>query len=567
MTESEESPQPQGGGAVTRRTALVGATLAAAGLATMGSAVRAASPGRAARRAAAGATTRQASPGANPTVSPTFATTLTLTAAFGLLTPPLTVPAGVTGGSSDVAPLFNGANAGTWVGAAAFSEWFSQYPNVKVKVVPALWGGAEGGKAPLLTQLAGGTAPDIFPDYGDNPAPYVAENALADLTPFAKDWSGFQGLPSALQATATVNGKIYALPGGAFGGYCVAYRKDLFDAAHVPYPSPDWTLTDYMQLAVKLTDPKKKVWGTNILWQYTNWFFSLFAEAMGVPTPGYFFAVPNEEGTNYAYAPPEELARPLAFYQQLVKSGGALWGSSETFGQITNDLIGGRVAMAVKMTKQLNGLLANIGKPGFVQPDQIGVVPFPMGPEGLRVWELGSNFYSINAQVTGEKLALAWQLLRDMLGAPGTSFAYAAGALANQIPALPSPYPGVLVPEHVLRAYPAEWLDTLNSTDILRIPALPQAASYGIPPYPPGAQSGLDPYVQKALVNPNMSALSIAQEAVATLTATKLQGALPGLTKDKWHAYYRALGAFFQKYYPKYYAGTYTKYYKRYETW
>jgi ABC-type glycerol-3-phosphate transport system substrate-binding protein len=390
---------------------------------------------------------------------------------------------------------------------------------------------------------------------------------LADLTPFAADWSGFRSLPAALQGTATINGRIYALPGGAFGGYCVAYRKDLFDAAHVPYPTPDWTITDFIHTAAKLTDRSKGIWGTNLLWQYTNWFFSLWAEAMGVPTPSYFFAVPSEDGTNYGYPPAEELAKPLAFYQTLVKSGIALYGSSETFGQITNDLLAGKVAMAIKMTKQLNGLAANLGKPGFVQPSQIGVVPFPMGAEGIRVGELGSNFYSINASVTGEKLALAWELLRTMLGAPGSSFAYAGLGLAGQVPPLPSPYAGVEIPASVRAAFPAEWLDTLNSPYILRLPGIPQLATFGIPPYTPGAQSGLDPYVQQAMVNPNMSPLSIAQQAIATLTQSKMQGSLPGLTKAKWHAYYQALGAYFQKYFPRYYAGTYTKYYKRYETW
>jgi hypothetical protein len=565
MGLDDEDSQTSG---LRRRTVLAGATAAAATLAVAQVAAAAGGPVRRAQRGAAGYATRQGAGAAAPALNPNFATTLVLSNAFGLLAPPLTMPAdAATGGALNDAAMFNASNAGTWLGAAAFSEWLSHYPNVKFKVVPALWSGAEGGKAPLLTQLAGGTAPDIFPDYGDNPAPYVSQNALADLTPFAQDWSGFTGLPASLQGIATVSGKIYALPGGAFGGYCIAYRKDLFDAAKVPYPQPDWTLDDFLATAAKLTDPSKKIWGTNLLWQYTNWFFSLWATTMGVPTPGYFFAVPSEDGTNYGYPPAEELAKPLAFYQHLVNARSALWGSSETFGQITSDLLAGRVAMAVKMTKQLNGLMANLGVPGYVQPDQIGIVPFPQGPEGLRVWSLGSNFYSINASVTGEKLAIAWQLLKDMLGAPGSSFAYAGSALGYQIPALPSPYPGVEVPASVLAAYPSEWLSMLNSPYILRIPGKPEPASFGIPPYPAGAQSGLDPYVQKAMVSPSTPALSIAQEAVSTLTATKMVGSLPGLTKTQWHAYYQALGAFFKKYYPKYYQGTYSKYYKRYETW
>ncbi len=557
------------GGALTRRAILASATaVAAAATLSMGQAAAAAGP--APRRAAARAAgySGGSAGGGAPALNPNVAATLTLTNAFGSLAPPLTMPADAAkGGALNAQALFNPTDAGTWVGAAAFSNWATLYPNVKFSVVPALWSGAEGGKAPLLTQLAGGTAPDIFPTYGDSVAPYVSQGVLADLTPFAANSAVFKTLPGSMQALVTMNNKIWGLPGGAFGGYCIAYRKDLFDAAHVPYPNPNWTMADYVATAAKLTNPARKVWGTNLLWQYTNWFFSLLAEPLGVPTPGSFNPVPNEAGTNYAYAPPEELAKPLALYQQLVKDKSALWGSSETFGQITNDFTAGHVAMVIKMTKQLNGFLANIGQPGFLQPDQIGIVPMPQGPEGMRVGAFGATPYAINATVTGEKLALAWELLHTMIGAPGTSLAFAAGALGGQIPALPSPYAGVAVPPSVSAAFPAQWMAALNSNMILHLPGKPNPSAYGIPPYPPGAMSGLNPYIQKAMVNPTMSPLSIAQEAVTTLTASTMQGTLPGLSKSNWHAYYQALGAFLKQYYPTFYAGTYTKYYKRFETW
>lgn len=550
-------PAPADGSKLTRRAALAAGGAAAAVAVLASEQVLAAGP---ARRVAA-----RAGHGAAPTVSASFATTLTLTNAFGgLIAPPLVMPAdAVAHGAPNTSALFNPSDASTWLGAAAFAEWANRYPKVTFRVLPSLFSGAEGGEAPLLTQLAGGTAPDIFPDYGDNPGPYAAQGTLADLSPFAKTWPGFTSLAPFLQGLCTVGGKIVALPSSPYGGYCIAYRKDMFAAAGVAAPTPDWTMTDFINAAKRLSRPAKKVWGTNLLWQYTNWFFSLWAESMGVPTPSYFMAVPNEAGTNYAYPAPSELAKPLAFYQELVHSGAALWGSSETFGQITNDLLGGRVAMAVKMTKQINGL---IGQPG-VSPAQIGIVPWPIGPSGLRVWTLDSTPYSVNATVTGTKLELAWDLLSTMLGPQGSSFSYAGAGLGGAVPGLPSPYAHVTIPEAILSQYPAEWLRTLNSPDILGLPPKPVAATFGIPPYTPGAQSGLDPYIQKALTSPQTPAIQIATEAVNSLTPQFMASPLPGLTKDKWHAYYRALGAFFQKYYPQFYATTYTQFYKRYETW
>ncbi len=564
-SETSEGREPSSGSGVTRRQfALIGATAAAATL--LASCGPAAQTGGASSAGTSSSTSSGlAAAGAAPAPSAAFTTTLTLTNAFGgLLAPPLVTPKDVvSGGASSTAGLFNPANAGTWLGAAAFSEWANRHPKVSITVVPALFSGAEGGEAPLLTQLAGGTAPDIFPDYGDNPGPYAAQGAAADLTQYAKAWPGFTSLPPFLQGLCTVGGKVVGLPSTPYGGYCIVYRKDLFDAAKVAYPTPSWTTADFTKAAAQLTNPAKKIWGTNLLWQYTNWFFSLWAESMGVPTPAYFMAVPNEAGTNYAYPPASELAKPLAFYQQLVKSKSALWGSSETFGQVTSDLLGGHVAMTVKMTKQISGL---IGQPG-VPASQIGLVPWPMGPSGLRVWTLGSTPYSINSSVSGAKLSLAWDLLHTMLGAEGSSFAYAGAGLGGSVPGLPSPYAGVTIPASITSKYPSEWLSTLNSADILGLTPKPIAATYGIPPYMPGAQSGLDPYIQKAMTAPTTSALSIASEAIAALTPKFMTQALPGLSKAKWHAYYSALGAFFKKYYPTFYAGAYTRYYKRYETW
>ena len=43
------------------------------------------------------------------------------------------------------------------------------------------------------------------------------------------------------------------------------YNKDLFDAAGVAYPSSDWTTQDYLEIAKKVANPAKKIWGCEIL--------------------------------------------------------------------------------------------------------------------------------------------------------------------------------------------------------------------------------------------------------------------------------------------------------------
>lgn len=60
------------------------------------------------------------------------------------------------------------------------------------------------------------------------------------------------------------DGKTIGLPLGV-GAQFVMYNKDLFDRAGVAYPTDDWTTDEYLQMARKVADPSRKVWGCEIL--------------------------------------------------------------------------------------------------------------------------------------------------------------------------------------------------------------------------------------------------------------------------------------------------------------
>jgi ABC-type glycerol-3-phosphate transport system substrate-binding protein len=99
-----------------------------------------------------------------------------------------------------------------------------------------------------------------------NPAPaqqYIAQNALADLTPYAQA-SGLDLAPirdSSLKGATDASGKFYGLP---TTGSCwmIFYNKELFDAKGLPYPI-NLTWDQYLDLAKQLTytEGNKKYWG------------------------------------------------------------------------------------------------------------------------------------------------------------------------------------------------------------------------------------------------------------------------------------------------------------------
>ncbi len=503
-----------------------------------------------------------------PTVPSTYSATLGVTVAGSIGTPPTVGPATwIKSGQIDLSALFNASSVGNLQPALALAAWNQKHPKVTFKTYPALWSGADGGMAPLLTQLAGGTAPDVFPAYGDNPGPYVAQNALADLTPYVDRWPEWSGAPASLRGTATVGGKIYAIPTNAPSGYVVVYRRDLFKAAGVPEPTADWTTDDYLSIATKMSNPSKKQWGTNLLWQYTNWYFGEICQCLGVPAAGYFFLVPDATGTKFDIAPIPEAARALGYYQAFVKNKAALYGSSETYGVTSNnDLIAGRAAMIIRQTKSLNGLLSSVGQPGALSLSQMGIVPMPQGPEGTRNYDIGANFYSVNGTNTGDKLTLAWEFLKDMIGPRGTELEYAVNGLSGTLPQLPPAYPGTALPVAISALFPQSWLQTITGADVLGVPLPPNPSDYKIPNPPPYTARGWDAYIQEAMLNPTKDPTTIAQALKNHMDTAVNNTPVQGLNKSVWHGYYRALGKYFQTKYPKYYAGTYTKYYKRFET-
>lgn len=108
-----------------------------------------------------------------------------------------------------------------------------------------------------LDLLAGGDI-DVIPSLGPKHYMTRAEAgyfvALNDLVPDAAVTFG-SNLP------VEDDGNYYGLPFKQ-EMYCVFYNKDLFDGAGVSYPAGSWTWDDYVEIAKKITDPKKGIYGS-----------------------------------------------------------------------------------------------------------------------------------------------------------------------------------------------------------------------------------------------------------------------------------------------------------------
>ena len=140
---------------------------------------------------------------------------------------------------------------------ATIAAFEAANPGIKVEYETAAFGDYF---TKLQTMVAAGTAPDAFELNYENFVTYAEKGALADLTPLLAADTGFD--PSIYNAQAlsafTHDGKQYGLV-ESFSNVVLFYNKDLFDAAGVAYPAAEWTWTDELAAAQKLT--ANGVWG------------------------------------------------------------------------------------------------------------------------------------------------------------------------------------------------------------------------------------------------------------------------------------------------------------------
>lgn len=136
-----------------------------------------------------------------------------------------------------------------------FVEFNKENPNIKVDLQVVPWGNYWD---KLMTEIAGGTAPDIFWGYMPRFPSFIDKSAVLDITDYIKkdeiDLSKYD--PATVQAY-TVNGKNYSIP-QYFGAMGIIYNQELLKKAGIEhYPSDlKWNPQDggtFIEFLQKLT--------------------------------------------------------------------------------------------------------------------------------------------------------------------------------------------------------------------------------------------------------------------------------------------------------------------------
>ena len=138
----------------------------------------------------------------------------------------------------------------------------ASHPNI---VVQASSGGTSTGDLlpKVTTAIAAGTYPDVAYIYGSYAANIAQSGKTVNLANRISepgfDWNN---LYPASKQIVSPGGKVIGFP-ALIDNLSVIYNKKLFAAAGIPAPSPDWTWSDFRNVAKQLTDPAQHIYGVN----------------------------------------------------------------------------------------------------------------------------------------------------------------------------------------------------------------------------------------------------------------------------------------------------------------
>ena len=128
----------------------------------------------------------------------------------------------------------------------------------------------------IVSMVAAGVAPDIIQvQNGWQLNMFVAReivqplNPFLDLHPVAADTY----VSSKILDELTYDGRVYALPKG-WTTKVMAVNQDIFNELGLALPNENWSLEDFRQTAIRITDPQGGRYGSmelwDTLWMYTN---------------------------------------------------------------------------------------------------------------------------------------------------------------------------------------------------------------------------------------------------------------------------------------------------------
>lgn len=249
----------------------------------------------------------------------------------------------------------------------ALKVFQEKHPNIKIM---GEFSPSSGYFDKLNTQLASGTAPDIF-FLGGNVVDYAKKNVLLDLDPYVGSELNLDGMDPTMVEYGRLDGKLQHISAGA-NARGIVINQALFEKAGIPLPEPNWNWEDYAAVSKELSD--KLGDGISGTYNFTVDGMDIYLKQRGKQ-------LYNMENGTLGFAK-EDIQEWFQYWEETSSAGGVVTPEM----QVSNPhddtskslLITGKAAMSLLPSNQLAAFQS-------LTEDPLILHPVPRGPKGTGV--------------------------------------------------------------------------------------------------------------------------------------------------------------------------------------
>jgi len=281
--------------------------------------------------------------------------------------------------------------------------------------IPGMGQGAGG-----LMAIAGGVAPDVMgaafrtsdTSIQQNflyPLDLPGDNYLASISKEELDFCIHPKIwPVIKRDGPDGQTHVWAIPKTGLIWKAMLYRKDILAAHGIPYPSNDWTWNDFFEICRKVTNPEEGTAGILLsrgFYQGLQWMNFLWSAGGDVMSYD-----PKKKEWSAVFDTPAAVSA-LDFYTRLCAEPWTDKNGRKRYGYVCKEAEGGQKWQL----GQIAFCISFIYEKNFsgINPDLLGIVAMPKGPDGLRGSELNASLQGIFAGVKDPVIRdAAWEYLR-----------------------------------------------------------------------------------------------------------------------------------------------------------
>lgn len=275
------------------------------------------------------------------------------------------------------------------------ATWKAQHPNVNLNFTYCA-----GPDYPTKLQVwfSSNQIPDVIRMSRDIFSPFLDQGVFADLTPYVEKAGIKDKWSSNLLDIFTYKNQLLSLP-YLYSIYAMAYNKNIFDKAHILYPTASWTEDDFVKLCQELTSGSgaSKTYG---VWM-GGWVCEIIRALYGQPK---MYDVDNKKMTATNNPKFKDAFKLLG---DIHKNG---WCSNEvTKTTTTGGFITGKYAMALTMAGDIKSYQTMIGN-SF----KWDVVELPISQKYNTRWNANIRLQGFSMSKATKNPDLAFDLVKFM---------------------------------------------------------------------------------------------------------------------------------------------------------